>query len=151
MLFSLKDVLFPDSESCQCDKSDIKKFGFYWLLHSNRLTFYIWRIIYMFTFVKPDSWPGRSRDRSQGGRWDTAAPSRLHTLLCLSKVIFRWSSVISVYWGGLVLHMTACLRKTLEFLQEFPGMLALTEQLLVLFILSLLFSLIRGETHENGI
>lgn len=25
VLFSLEDVIFPDSESCKCDKSDIKK------------------------------------------------------------------------------------------------------------------------------
>lgn len=53
-----------------------------------------------------------------------------------------------------MLHTVSFLRKAMEFLQEFPGMVGLTERLLVLFILNLLFFpffLIRGETGENGI
>lgn len=52
-----------------------------------------------------------------------------------------------------MLYMTSSLEKQWNFIRKFPGTLELTESLLVLLILSLLFFpffLIMGQTGENG-
>lgn len=91
VLFSLKDDIFPDSESCKCDKSGIKKLGFHWLLRSSRLTFYISKIICTFYVCKTRQTlelEGPGTGVREAGETQQLL-LRLHTLLCFSTVVFR--------------------------------------------------------------
>lgn len=123
------------------DKSDLNQFGFHWSLRSNRLTFYICKTRLL-------TWKG------QGQEAETLVRHCISFQTTHTATAKHNEFEVSIYNG-----VDRCftwhhpLEKQWNFFRNFPGMLVLTERLLVLLILSLLFLplfLIRGEAGENG-